>query len=71
MKPVPRLMRSFVTNQYVWKIIIEPPTQLLEIWTEFGILHEMRVDPKDLDPLVLEKLGPNKVISLTFSFIFS
>ncbi|CAD5215258.1 unnamed protein product [Bursaphelenchus okinawaensis] len=63
LKPVPPIIRKVITRQIIWRIILEPPTQLLEIWTEFGILHEMRMDPRELDPLVLEKFGPNKYAS--------
>ena len=32
--PVSRFVRFFITSRVVWTLILEPPIELIEIWTE-------------------------------------
>jgi hypothetical protein len=50
-KPMPRTICKFVTHRFVWKVILEPPIELIELWTEYGILSETRLPGSKLDPI--------------------
>ncbi|KAI6176596.1 hypothetical protein M3Y97_00815400 [Aphelenchoides bicaudatus] len=56
-KPMPRVICNFVTHRFVWAIILEPPIELVEIWTEYGILSETRLPGSNIDPLIIEEMG--------------
>ncbi|KAI1729550.1 neurotransmitter-gated ion-channel ligand binding domain-containing protein [Ditylenchus destructor] len=59
-RPLPAILRNIAMNKIVWIIILEPPATLLELWTEYGLISETRVDADKLDPILLEKMGANK-----------
>ncbi|KAI6201059.1 ACR-5-like protein [Aphelenchoides besseyi] len=59
-KPIPRLLRKIVTHRLVWTIILEPPIQLIEIWTEFGLISETRLPCPKFDAQVTKILEPTK-----------
>ncbi|KAI1721049.1 neurotransmitter-gated ion-channel transmembrane region domain-containing protein [Ditylenchus destructor] len=59
-RPLPTILRNIAMNKIVWVIILEPPATLLELWTEYGLINETRVDADKLDPILLEKMGANK-----------
>jgi hypothetical protein len=60
---MPRIVCKFVTHRFVWAVILEPPIELVEIWTEYGILSETRLPGSNIDPLIIEEMGiaPTKV----------
>lgn len=60
-QPLTNYFQKFVLNRWVWAIILKPPVTLLELWTEYGLIHETRIDANDLDPIFLEKMGANRV----------
>lgn len=60
-QPLQKYLQKLVLNRWVWTIILEPPVTLLELWTEYGLINETRIDAKDLDPILLEKMGANQV----------
>lgn len=62
-RPLRPLLQRLVLNRVVWLVILEPPAPLLELWTEYGIINETRIDANNLDPILLEKLGANNVIN--------
>uniref|UniRef100_A0A915EU81 Protein kinase domain-containing protein n=1 Tax=Ditylenchus dipsaci TaxID=166011 RepID=A0A915EU81_9BILA len=57
--PLPPWLRRFAMNKVVWAVILEPPATLLELWTEYGLISETRIDTDKLDPIILEKMGAN------------
>ncbi|KAI6241676.1 ACR-5-like protein [Aphelenchoides fujianensis] len=59
-KPISRNVRRIVTHKFVWKFILEPPIQLVEIWTEFGLLSETRLPCPKIDPQYTKILEPTK-----------
>lgn len=48
-KPLPRVVCNFVTHRIVWTFILEPPIELIELWTEYGIISETRL-PESTNP---------------------
>lgn len=64
-KPLSLFLRNICTNHLVWTIILKPPTSLIDLWTEYGVVSETRVDSDQLHPMILEKLT-NRV----FNFLF-
>ncbi|CAJ0943203.1 unnamed protein product, partial [Mesorhabditis belari] len=58
LRPLSRRVRNLVHNRVVSTLILEPPTGLLELWTEFGIIDAERLPMADMDPLLAERLDP-------------
>ncbi|CAJ0581214.1 unnamed protein product, partial [Mesorhabditis spiculigera] len=58
LRPLSRKIRRLVHNRVVSALILEPPTSLIELWTEFGIVDAERLPMADMDPLLVEKLDP-------------
>lgn len=60
-QPLKKYLQKFIINRWVWAIILEPPVTLLELWTEYGLINENRINAKDLNLILLEKMDANKV----------
>ncbi|CAI5445283.1 unnamed protein product [Caenorhabditis angaria] len=56
-EPIPDLIRKLIYNPFVEFFILSPPTSLLDLWTEFGVINERR-HSMSLDPLLVQHLEP-------------
>uniref|UniRef100_A0AC35UAQ6 Neur_chan_LBD domain-containing protein n=1 Tax=Rhabditophanes sp. KR3021 TaxID=114890 RepID=A0AC35UAQ6_9BILA len=54
--PIPKTIRNVLLKRYLWWIVLEPPFQLVEIWTEFGFINEKRMSTSAMDPLLVKYL---------------
>lgn len=37
------------TNHFVWSLILEPPSTLINLWTEYGIINNMRINTNQIN----------------------
>ncbi|CAI2349593.1 unnamed protein product [Caenorhabditis sp. 36 PRJEB53466] len=56
-KPISDRIRGLIYNPLVEFFILSPPTSLLDLWTEFGVISEKR-HSTNLDPLLLQHMDP-------------
>ncbi|PAV88338.1 hypothetical protein WR25_07580 [Diploscapter pachys] len=68
-RPLSRSVRRLINNSFVETFILTPPTSLIELWTEFGIVTERRMSMSKLDPILLAQLDPISVFSIIISNI--
>eukprot|EP00081_Caenorhabditis_elegans_P018093 NP_498437.2 Acetylcholine receptor subunit alpha-type acr-5 [Caenorhabditis elegans] len=56
-KPISDRIRKLIYNPVVEFFILSPPTSLIDLWTEFGVISEQR-HSTHLDPLLLQHMDP-------------
>ncbi|CAB3402778.1 unnamed protein product [Caenorhabditis bovis] len=55
--PISDFTRKLIYNPIVETFILSPPTSLIDLWTEFGVISEQRVST-NIDPLLLQHINP-------------
>ncbi|KAF1763386.1 hypothetical protein GCK72_011652 [Caenorhabditis remanei] len=56
-KPISDRIRRLIYNPFVEFFILSPPTSLIDLWTEFGVISEQR-HSTNLDPLLIQNMDP-------------
>ncbi|CAL2035886.1 unnamed protein product [Caenorhabditis brenneri] len=56
-KPISDRIRRLIYNPVVEFFILSPPTSLIDLWTEFGVISEQR-HSTNLDPLLIQHMDP-------------
>ncbi|CAD6194153.1 unnamed protein product [Caenorhabditis auriculariae] len=57
-RPLSSVTRKLIYNRIVEFLILSPPTSLIDLWTEFGVISEQRLSTDQIDPLLLQSIDP-------------
>ncbi|GMS87450.1 hypothetical protein PENTCL1PPCAC_9625, partial [Pristionchus entomophagus] len=57
-RPLSKGVRRLVHNWFVNNCILEVPTQLIELWMEYGIVDATRSSSNELDPIFKHSIDP-------------